>query len=416
MWLHQETWLLKKIGPNIGPLLLSFCCLTTSGMCLLTARLVKKFGYLRLIIAHYTILCLFLLIHLYPTIYLLLPAYVLLGITLGPSWICKFSLVVLFASRISCGQHECSTTAAMINESGGSSNDEHKIFCNRNERVRRLARWFHAIQDIGILLGALTASIIISCAVTESNCIFTQHISKLNRANDINNNTLIDKIQLNTLNNTHAGIDISHLSKANSLMSNKSKSIADRNEINDKITISSTIRSENDLKNAQTMTETTFSDSLNILKYYKESIFNQHDELVDSLFNTNEHGDRICGAGSCPTWNRYAFESNRTEAFNWFTFSGTITLTLIYFAFAMIALTFACLSQHVDNTFKYDNFKGITDTLLFASPMAYFIGTEQGYVIGGFTRVSLFLFYSFSISSNNNLFYENGFIFFDLYL
>lgn len=101
-----------------------------------------------------------------------------------------------------------------------------------------------------------------------------------------------------------------------------------------------------------------------------------------------QRGVRICGAGSCPTWNARAFESNVTEEYNWFTFSGTIPITLLYVILASIALVLASLSQQVDSTFKYEHFRGVADTLLLASPMAFFIGTEQGYVIGGFTRVS----------------------------
>ncbi|XP_031635699.1 uncharacterized protein LOC116348739 [Contarinia nasturtii] len=383
MWFHQESWLLRKIGPNVGPLLLGLCFFVTSGTCLLTTRLVKKFGYIQLIIAHYAILCIFLLIHLYPTIWLLIIAYFLLGITMGPSMICKWNLVVLFASRISCGQTECPTLSAMMNESVGT--DDYKGFCNRNERVRRLARWFHAMQDIGILVGALIASIIISCAATESKCILTQQFFKLNRDNSSNNSTnnlVIDNIRMNTLNDTHRGIDISHLSR-NSFMPNKSKSTADSSGVDDARETSTTTM-------PSTLVHTTtesdrIGNGLSILKYYQQSFFSQHNELLDSLFNTNERGVRICGAGSCPTWNR-AFESNVTEEYNWFTFSGTIPMTLFYIILAAIALGLACLSQQVDTTFKYENFKMITDTLLLASPMAYFIGTEQGYVLGGFTR------------------------------
>lgn len=362
MWFHQESWLLRKIGPNVGPLLLSLCCLISSGSCLLTTRLIKKFGYLHLIIAHYAILCIFLLIHLYPTIWLLLLGYFLLGITLGPTWICKWNLVVLFASRISCGQHECPPATAMMNESGG---DEYKGFCNRNERVRRLTRWFHAVQDIGILIGALIASIIISCAATESNCILTQKFFKLNR----NYSTTIDNIRLNTLNNN--GIDISHLSR------NKTIEM-------DKIT---EIVGTSTMPSIQTTTELD-GDDTNLFQYYKESFFSQHNDLLDSLFNTNERGIRVCGADSCPTWNPVFESNNITTSYDKFTFSGTVPLTLFYVSLAVIALILTCFSQQFDNTFKYEHFKGVTDTLLLASPMAYFIGTEQGYVIGGFTRVS----------------------------
>lgn len=389
MWFHQESWLLRKIGPNVGPILLSICCLVTSATCLLTTRLVKKFGYMRLITAHYIILCIFLLIHMYPTFWLLLPAYALLGLTLGPTWICKWNLVVDFARRISCGQHECPTATAMMSESGIM--DEHKGFCNRNERVRRLARYFHAVQDIGIFIGALIASIIISCAATESNCILTQQIFKLNRQNT-NNSLAIDNFRVNTLNDTHRGIDNSFLSRL-SFLPNKSKTTTDASELDTVVTTSAssppTTTSPLPLpSSAQPTTESnTFAGGLSLLKYYQESFFSQHNELLDSVFNTNERGVRICGAGSCPTWN-HAFENNGTEEYNWFTFSGTIPMTLFYVSLAAIALFLSCLSQQVDNTFKYEHFKGITDTLLLASPMAYFIGTEQAYMLGGFTRVS----------------------------
>lgn len=382
MWFRQETWLLRIIGPNVGPLLLSLCCFITSGTSLLTIRLVKKLGNLHLFIAHYAILCIFLLLHLYPSIWLLIPAYGLLGLTLGPTWVCKWNLIVLFASRISCGQHECPTATTMMNESSGS--DEHKSFCNRNERVRRLSRWFHAAQDLGILFGAIIASIIISCAATESNCILTQQLFKLNRNGNSNesssssstegssssgNIATINNFPMNTLNDIHRGIDTSHLSTVNFLLANKSKSI---------------IYSENSGRSTAE-SEESFGD---LIKYYQESFFSQHNELLDSLFNTDEHGDRICGASSCPTWNR-EFETNSTEEYSGFRFAGTIPMTLVYIVLAVIALVLVCLSQQYDSTFKYDNFKRIHDTLLLASPMAFFIGIEQAYVIGGFTRVSI---------------------------
>lgn len=291
-----------------------------------------------------------------------MPAYFLLGLTLGPSWICKFSLVVLFASRISCGQHECPTTVQMMSES--STAEDHKMPCNRNERVRRLARWFHAVQDIGIVLGAILASIIISCATNQPSCILTQQPFGPAISAATTNGTQADQITPN----------------------NANESTSQR---------TSTVSTE---QSATTINQPTkdsiFPSGINLLSYYKESIFNQRDDLLDSLFSTNERGVRICGAGSCPTWADAAIEWNRTTEYNWFNYSGTITLTVFYIALAVIAIALSCFSQHADNTFKYGHFKGITDTILFASPMAYFIGTEQGYVLGGFTRViaSSFIF------------------------
>lgn len=357
-------------------------------------------------------MCIFLLIHLYPTFWLLLPAYILLGLTLGPAWICKWSLVVLFASRISCGKHECSTTAqTMMTDAHNGAHDDHKTFCNRNERVRRLARWFHAIQDLGILMGALIASIIISCAATESDCIFTQRFFKFNqRDNSISKNaTVVDKTLLNTLNDTTTrGTDQSNLSR-NDILSNKSKVIdVDTDGIVSPGNPSSfegnqvkqlTTEQTATAANSQSNEPSSFTSGMNILKYYHESIVSQHDELLDSLFNTNERGIRICGAGSCPTWNQMAIASNKQENYSWFIYSGTIPMNVVYIGLASIALIFSIISQKIGIPLNFEDFRGMTDTLLFAGPMAYFIGTEQGYVLGGFTRVSptkdVFFIYDF---------------------
>lgn len=391
VWFHQEKWLLRMMGPNVGPLLLSFCCLVTSGTCLLTARLVKRIGYVSVIAAHYVTLCAFLFAHLFPSIWLLLPAYVLLGMTLGPAWICKWSLVVFYASRISCGQHECSSTTAMPNDGGPNAiRDESKVFCNRNERVRRLARWFHAVQDIGIFVGALIASIIISCAATQSGCFYTNKIFKFGGRVSGNSNgsgsirtTETDIILLHSLNKFAAtGIErSSDLNKTNFLVNE----LAFSKPVNNATDSSHTSQ----LSSPPATMDASLTTKPNILKFYQDTIIMQHDDLLDSLYNTNERGIRICGAGSCPTWNFKSFDGNITEEYNWFTYSGTIPMTLFYFMLALVALTLSCLSQPVDNALKFENVKRFKDTLVCAGPMAYFIGTEQGYVLGGFTRVSL---------------------------
>lgn len=351
------------VGPNIGALLLSICCLTTSAMCFLTTRLIKRFGYVNLIASHYVVLCVFLLAHFYPAIWLLLPAYIILGLTLGPAWVCKWNLVVFFASRVSCGQHECNNTTV------GENTDDHKVFCNREERVRRLARWFHGIQDIGIFIGAVLASIIISCAASENGCF---HTNIFFTAGTKANATDTEQTSINTLNVTNNGIDYNSLSRT--IIMN-----AD-NLIDEQPTIA----------NGLDTAAKSATSSFNFYEFYQNALFQQRDELLNSMFNQNERGMRICGSGSCPSWDFETIEVNATEEYNWFRYSDTVPITVIYLMFGIAALTLACLSQPVDNTLKYENKKSITDTLLLAGPMAYFIGTEQGYVLGDFTRVSLY--------------------------
>ena len=371
MWFLQEPWLLQSLGPNIGPLLLSVCCIITAAMCLLTRRIVKRIGCVYLIIAHYISLCVFLLIHLYPSIWFLVPAYIMLGLTLGPAWVCKWNLVVFFASRVSCGQHECNNTTI------GESIDDHKMFCNRDERVRRLARWFHAVQDIGIFGGALIASIVIACAATETGCFSTSMFFKnsirfsFSGGSDGSGSSEVGTAVPNVLNETetaitlnatqHNGIENSHLSR-------------------------SILRQTTEGPAPSTMTR-----PFSAYEYYQNAVgaTNQRDEmLLDTMFNTNEHGERICGAGSCPVWNYETLHVNATEINGFFEHSGTLSITVFYLMLAVAAVTLAYLSQPVDSTVKYDSVKGMTDTLLLAAPMAYFIGTEQSYVLGGFTKVS----------------------------
>lgn len=354
MWFHQESWLLRLIGPNVGPLLISVCCLITSGMCLLTNRIVKKVDFVTLIALHYATLCLFLLAHLYPAAWLLLPAYALLGVTLGPAWICKWNLVVFFASRISCGLHECSNLSTLQSDvglsAGAAAADEVKGFCNRNQRIRRLARCFHAMQDVGICIGAIAASVIISCAASESGCFFTNRFFNFDGANG----------SLSAVGPRNAS--------PSAYSTKKMPYNANQNALD------------------PLNTSPTNYDSLD-----EDPVFAQHDELQDSLYNTNEHGARICGAGSCPTWNEEVYSGNETEEYSWFTYNGTIPMTVFYLLLTVLALILGCWSQQVDNTMKMENYKGVVDTLLFAGPLAYFIGTEQAYVLGGFTRVSALL-------------------------
>lgn len=362
IWFHQETWLLRLIGPNVGPLLISICCFITSGMCLLTNRIIRKIDFITIIAIHYVILCLFLLAHLYPVVWVLLPVYILFGASLGPAWICKWNLVVFFASRISCGLHECSNlpthqtevNSNTLNTSANAISDDIKGFCNRSQRIRRLARCFHAIQDIGICLGSLIASIIISCAAIDSNCFLRNNFLNFNVVNNSSHNYQINLKNISTT-TVYSQRTLPYDSNQNAF---------------DSLHTFSTIH----------------YDNIN-----EDSIFDQQDELQDSLFNRNEHGIRICGIGSCPIWNEKIYSTNNTIEYDWFTYNGTIPMTIFYLLLTIIALILTCLSQHVDNTMKNENYKGIRDTLIFAGPMAYFVGTEQAYVLGGFTRVSFYL-------------------------
>lgn len=330
VWHHREEWL--PVGPNIGSLLLSMGLLISAVMCLVTPKLIHKFGYTMLMGANYAAVSLFLLCHLYPSIYTLLPAYIIFGLTHTPSYISKIAVVVHYGSKLSCSQHECT----LLSTHALDSWEEHKLFCNRDQKVRRLARWFYASKDFGIILGSLVASLLLSCTSNDLNCLDTN--SKINA---ITTTSITEPTPIKPL-----------------AASNTSEPIP-----------------------------AAFQSVMPSTPY----IWNQETGYKSGYYNLDEHGNRICGADMCPLWHtdHYIITDTLFSPFiNEKPRDGSFTLILVYLMFAMVALILTILMGKIQATFRHEYIKGITDTLRFAGPLAYFIGTEQAYILSDFLRVS----------------------------
>ena len=291
LWHHREQWL--QVGPNIGSLLLSICLLISAGMCLLTPRLIHKFGYSMLIGASNVAVCLFLMCHLYPSIYTLLPAYVIFGVTHSPSFISKIAVVVHYGSKLSCSQHECT----LLSTHALDSWEEHKLFCNRDQKVRRLARWFHASKDFGIILGAILTSLVLSCSTNDWNC-----------------STVLTGAELTTITATTTA---------------KSTPIKHLETINISKPVSAAYQS-----------------------YIPSTPYMWHNARSSKTeyYNLDEHGNRICGADMCPLWqyNAQIEVNNKSETI--FTVfinepprRGSFALIIIYLGFAVVALVLSIL-------------------------------------------------------------------------
>ncbi|ALC49530.1 CG3078 [Drosophila busckii] len=169
VWHHREQWL--HIGPNIGSLLLSVLFLVSAATSIPSLRLIHRYGYTPLLTANYLCLFLFVLSHLYTSIYTLLPAYMLLGLTLSGATNCKAALLVYYGARLSCMQSECTALGSAASSVPLEALEEHKMFCDRDQKVRRLARWYRASQDVGIIMGAIFASLLLACNENDWNCI-----------------------------------------------------------------------------------------------------------------------------------------------------------------------------------------------------------------------------------------------------
>ncbi|XP_059611659.1 uncharacterized protein LOC132258369 [Phlebotomus argentipes] len=323
-WFEQNSWI--YFGPDIGSILLSLSFFITAGMCLLATRLIRKLGYYVVILVSYTGLCVYLATHFFPSIYVLLPGYVVLGITLGPAWVGKQSLVVSMAGKLSCGQHECYPADAY--------DSDHRNLCSREENVRRLARWYHAAQDLGIIFGALLASTILSCVSrSETACLSTNITSAF-----VPLRQTIEMAGIPTMNATRVA-NISESSPLNGTSTEKSLIISPEG-------------------------------------------------FLDAFFDTNEHGERICGADLCPVWLRPTQFGNASEILSgsFELHIGTKTIIGVFLGMSLIALALSSLSGHIDSNLRVEPIRGISDTLLFAGPMAYFIGTEQGYILSDYMK------------------------------
>ncbi|XP_001355237.2 protein unc-93 homolog A [Drosophila pseudoobscura] len=313
VWHHREQWL--PIGPDIGSLLLSTLFLLAAGMCLPSAWLMRRYGYTPLLAANYLAVMLFVLSHIYASIYTLLPAYLLLGLTISGANGCKAALIVHFGGRLSCSQAACEQQAQAAVD---VLNEEHKMFCNREQKVRRLARWFRASQDLGLIVGALLASVLLVCNGSDWSC---------SGAGDTRNGSVTAP------------------------------------------------------------------------------------QLRD-FFNRNEHGERICGADMCPLrvqtplvadWaNGSGSSFTQRSIYVGFIESGARaggqSLLWLYVLFSLVSLILSLVavvgrahgaafmgSSRQERSLGLRDVS-ITDTLLFAGPLAYFVGTEQAYMLGDFLR------------------------------
>lgn len=414
-------------------------------MCLLTTRIIKKIGFIILLIINYSTFCLFLSTHIYPSIYILIPGYILFGITLGPAWIAKLSLVVSLACKLSCPQHE-------NNSSVMDSYDEHKLFCNREESVRRLARWYQAAQDLGIILSAIISALILSYSPNSFHLKTSPNYGNTLQNNSklklITNNNIYTN-QNNSFNQINLNVQTKDLNKQltdeillttvlpNDLIKNESKIYEDTkkdllrpssntNQISyatadislkpvesfTSFTLSSIIstvstsstpsslKSEIKDKENQALPTPPYDHSSKDINYFLypdvlENInYQSSEKYFDDDFDRNEHGEKICGINSCPVWD---FTLNYNVKFNYTKENvmyyevdknpGAIPLMGVFLLFGIITLILTCLLGNIDNNIRYDPLKGLSDTLIFAGPMCYFIGTEQGYMLADFTKV-----------------------------
>jgi MFS family permease len=131
-----------SVSANMGGLLLSALHALASLSSLLAPTLSQRVGCKWTLILGYGHACLFFGLHLYPTPYTLVPAYLALGLWLGPLVSGRVTFLMTLASKLSYVATE-EEDAEDVEESSS----------RRQTIVRRLARGLQTAQDFGLVLG-----------------------------------------------------------------------------------------------------------------------------------------------------------------------------------------------------------------------------------------------------------------------
>ncbi|XP_058119193.1 uncharacterized protein LOC131288148 [Anopheles ziemanni] len=419
-WFQQESWL--AAGPDVGSGLLSLCCAVTAVMSLATTKLVQRFGYSIVLAASYGGLCLFLAAHIYPVLLSLVPGYLLLGMLLGPSVICKQALLVSMAGKLSCSQPECGgTSTAGVS---ADSYDDHRLLCSREEQVRRLGRWFRAAGDFGIIVGTVVAAFVLTCA-SGSNRIGCYYISSLsqpvpNAALTGAPNGTVPQLNPNLSASSDLGgyvplerdmlisLPETAMSAAQEDTTVPSSSTTTKHEpttaSSPKIVTPSmptlretmyflyNIRLPDPATPGEEATAFTTNPSSSTPSGGSDDSRDSSRPLLDrfpySMFQTNDYGERICGSHLCPVWDRN-IPVNSSALGNEMKlqgYTGATPLMGIYLVFGVLAFIVTAFTTEIEFNVKFDSIRRMSDTLLFAGPLAYFVGTEQAYMMADFMK------------------------------
>lgn len=129
---------------NVGSLLLTVLHLLAAVSSIFGPFLVQRFTTNAILFWSYSVFAVFYAAHLFPALYLLLPAYVLLGLWLGPLSLARVSFLMTLSAKL-------------------TSEDDEPL--RRTCVVRRVARAFKAAHDFGLILGSVLTSLLVTYTV-----------------------------------------------------------------------------------------------------------------------------------------------------------------------------------------------------------------------------------------------------------
>ncbi|XP_018323575.1 uncharacterized protein LOC108735866 [Agrilus planipennis] len=341
---------------NVGPILLMVMFLISALTVLIAPVLIHFVGTKVVFLVAYSTFCLFFTVHIFPVMYAMVPAYVLLGIVLGPLQLCHISFLLTLSTKISY----------TLSEEEVESKSSKKVMV-----IRRMARVFRAAQDFGLILGSLVAAAFIIFASKDSSVLSTNLSANVST----NCSSYLDTFSCHQCNSTS---DIGHCSECYCSLCKSTLEI---------------------LKNL-TINCTSFGPNFDP---DTQQDYISTEDIYNSIFEVDEIGERICGVSACPSSNSFEITGNSTGPgqFPMVPRSTVLALTCVFSALSALAVlltavgidkirTYICqdplehlellsVLQTVGDTFK--------DTKLqLAAPLAFFIGLEQSVMYSEFSK------------------------------
>ncbi|KAJ3652148.1 hypothetical protein Zmor_018138 [Zophobas morio] len=154
VWTMPLRHYLKPININIGSFLLAVVHFFAAASSVFGPSVVQKLGTNLVFLCSYVVFLVFYVSHLYPSLYLLLPVCVVLGLVLGPLASSQITFLMTLSAKISY----------MFSEDDDDSKAIRKTCI-----IRRLARAFKAAHDFGLIVGSVLSALLITYTVNISN-------------------------------------------------------------------------------------------------------------------------------------------------------------------------------------------------------------------------------------------------------
>lgn len=334
---------------NIGSTLLMILHFAAAVSVIFGPAAVQKIGSSGIFALAYIIFAVFYAVHIYPILYILVPCYFFLGSILGPVSVARISFLMTLSTKL----------GYIFSE-----DDEDIKQLRKTCIIRRVSRAFQAAHDFGFIFGSILSAIVITYSfnmgLTTNSTILMENM---------NNSRLI-------------------------IFDNK-------------------FQTDNDTNCSLIFDKFNCTDCLcpKVIENTRRITLEEYNNYLDDIFDTDEVGDKLCGAHACPSG--YQLRSNSTTRTDSFILprNTAVVLVSLYVFFSLLALIVTLIGMDRIKMFVHqdplersegsaalravrESFKDVK--LQLVAPLAFFIGLEQSFMYADFSKVWFILFLQYT--------------------